>query len=240
MLDAQALMQRHIEALYTQDAAGQLLRVREHNGGPAPRVFVGRTAVTTECRFRADVPENMRSELIAALAPGADGELPDNPPTGLEAERARLAAILARSGSVTGTAAGPAFAFPENLLRHTPRLGVVVRISDANVELLEPLLPEWIPDVHLSPPLYAVVVNNQAVAVCGSVRITARAHEAGLETATSFRGLGYAAPVVSAWALAVRELGAEPLYSTSWENTASRAVARKLGLVHFGNDLHLT
>jgi hypothetical protein len=38
----------------------------------------------------------------------------------------------------------------------------------------------------------------------------------------------------------VRALGAEPLYSSSWENAASRAVALKIGLVHFGSELHLT
>jgi len=38
------LMKRHVEALYTHDAAGRLRRVREHNGAPAPRFFLGRTA----------------------------------------------------------------------------------------------------------------------------------------------------------------------------------------------------
>jgi RimJ/RimL family protein N-acetyltransferase len=88
--------------------------------------------------------------------------------------------------------------------------------------------------------LIAAVIDDQAVAVCGSVRITARAHEAGVETSLPHRGHGYAAQTTAAWAKAVRALGVEPLYSTSWDNAASRAVARKLGLIHFCNDLHLT
>jgi hypothetical protein len=38
----------------------------------------------------------------------------------------------------------------------------------------------------------------------------------------------------------VRELGRMPLYSTSWDNTASRALARSLGLVQYGATLQLT
>jgi RimJ/RimL family protein N-acetyltransferase len=66
------------------------------------------------------------------------------------------------------------------------------------------------------------------------------AHEAGVETVPTFRGRGFAAQVVAAWVGAVREMGFVPLYSTSWENEASRSVARKLSLIQFGSDLHIT
>jgi predicted GNAT family acetyltransferase len=88
--------------------------------------------------------------------------------------------------------------------------------------------------------MFALVVDGRAVAVCCTVRQTSEAHEAGVETVPAFRGCGYAAQVVTAWASAVRERGQVPLYSTSWQNEASRAVARKLGLIQFGNDLHIT
>jgi len=72
------------------------------------------------------------------------------------------------------------------------------------------------------------------------VRITPEAHEAGVESLPEFRGRGYATDVVAAWALLVKSLGALPLYSTSWENTASQAVATKLQLVQYGGDFHIT
>ena len=83
-------------------------------------------------------------------------------------------------------------------------------------------------------------VGERAVSICGSARITSRAHEAGVETHPDFRGRGHAVKVVAAWARAVREDGRIPLYSTSWENEASRDVARKLGLVQYGVTFHVT
>ena len=61
----------------------------------------------------------------------------------------------------------------------------------------------------------------------------------GVETADGWRGRGLAGEAVSEWAREVRADGRIPLYSTSWSNDASRAVAEKLGLVHFGSDLHI-
>jgi predicted GNAT family acetyltransferase len=58
-------------------------------------------------------------------------------------------------------------------------------------------------------------------------------------TLEEFRGRGYAPAVVAAWAHAVREAGRIPLYSTTWDNLASRAVARKLGLIVYGSNLSL-
>jgi predicted GNAT family acetyltransferase len=72
------------------------------------------------------------------------------------------------------------------------------------------------------------------------VRKTAIAHEAGVETAKEFRGRGCAVEAVAAWARIVRDAGRIPLYSTSWQNYASQALAAKLRLVRFGSDLHIT
>ena len=75
---------------------------------------------------------------------------------------------------------------------------------------------------------------------CCSVRISPQADEAGVETLEDYRGRGYATNVVAGWAIAVRELGRIPLYSTSWDNVVSQSVAKKLGLILYGVDLHFT
>jgi hypothetical protein len=44
---------------------------------------------------------------------------------------------------------------------------------------------------------------------------------------------------VAGWASAVRSLGAAPFYTTSWDNIASQAVARRLNLSLVGVDFYL-
>jgi len=60
-----------------------------------------------------------------------------------------------------------------------------------------------------------------------------------VETVLAYRGRGYANTVVAAWARDILATGRMPLYSTSWQNLASQAVARKLGLIQYGTDVSL-
>jgi RimJ/RimL family protein N-acetyltransferase len=85
-----------------------------------------------------------------------------------------------------------------------------------------------------------MVDDGVAVTACSSVRLTPQAAEAGLYTQESYRGRGYSVDAVRLWAEAVRATGRIPLYSTSWENTASQAVAQKLGAVQYGADFSIT
>jgi GNAT superfamily N-acetyltransferase len=230
------LMDRHVEALYTHDAAGRIVRVREHNGAPAPRLFLGRTANGVVCRCRHDVEDALCGALDACAATDSIELAAEVASDGQAVDRTRYVDLLSRTAPVTATWGGPAFRFPAGIGVRSADGGAVL-VTDANVDVLRPLLPAWVPDIHHAAPLLALVVAGQAVAVCGSVRITPSAHEAGVDTAPAFRGRGYAARVVAAWAGAVRAQGAEPLYSTEWSNAASRAVARKLGLILYGTDL---
>ena len=218
------LMQLHVEALFTHDANGCLVRVNEPGRAHAPRFFVGETAESTVVRFRHDVDAKTRVELEARVE------------TDVTRDSSRYHAILGRVTPVVNTWSGPVFCFP----REIPERTGATRITLENSDALRALLPSWLPDVETCAPMFALIVDGHAVAVCASVRITEHAHEAGVDTAPSYRGRGYAARVVAAWAHAVRETGVVPLYSTSWQNEASRAVARKLGLIQFGNDLHMT
>ena len=99
---------------------------------------------------------------------------------------------------------------------------------------------DWLDDIGRCQPMVALVKDGQAVSVCATVRAAGHACEAGVETLARFRGRGYACHAVASWANAVRLQRRIPLYSTSWDNEASVAVARKLGLVQYATTFHIT
>ena len=235
MLTDLELMRLHVEAEFTHDAAGHLVSTNEPAAAAAPRFFLGRTAIGVVRRYRHDVSEARRRALEAALA-AAELE-PPVAETDQPLDAATFEHILSEDAPIQHTSVGVAFRFPRAL---APVPGTRILRDTADVALLHPLLAAWAPDIQSSPPLVALVFEGQAVAVCGSVRISPRAREAGVETAAPFRGRGYAKAVVAAWSATVRAQGVEPLYSTTWQNSASRALARALGLVSVGRDLHIT
>lgn len=226
------LMRLHVAALFTLDQDGRLERVNDAGGAPAPRFFLGRTDEANEWWFRHDVnPDLVRDlEALCRLLPpgmGADDDL---------ARAAPLVDRLSRDHHVRRTWAGPAFHFPAD-----PGGGEgAVLVTPANAHVLRPYLESWTGDIAPGVPMAVSLDGGHAVSICASVRVTQRAHEAGVETHPDFCRRGHATRAVAAWARAVRAIERIPLYSTSWDNTPSRALARKLGLIPFGSDLHIT
>lgn len=225
-------MQRHVDALFRTDSRGRLLRVNEPGGAAAPRLFLGRTDAAPLCVVRHDVPD----ELAAAF-----GALSEKEPSGFDAgpTPARLEPyleVLATHQPVGRVWAGPAYHFPE---RPAAPKGTVA-VTSENEFLLNPFLEAWRPDVAAGVPCAASLHRGQAVSICCSVRVTGKAHEAGVETHPEYRGRGHGVRAVAAWAAMVAARRRIPLYSTSWENEASRRLAEKLGLRQFGSDFHAT
>lgn len=225
-------MRLHIEALFTHDANGDLLRVNEPSGPVAPRFFLGRTAEGVVLRFRHDVGGAIRREIEAACGK----QLAQPRPLDMPTDPLPYQQILDRAGPVEKTWLGSAFWIPPTI---QPTAATVV-VTSEKAELLRPLLEAWLPDVGSCQPLVARIVDERAVSLCCSGRRTKPAHEAAVETAIAYRNRGYGSEVVRAWARAVYAAGALPLYSIAWENSASRAVMRKLEVSSFGTDLHIT
>ena len=233
MLTDQELMAIHVQALFTHNAHSRLLLVNEPGGGAsAPRLFFGRTRAGNLWRFRADLPEILIEALEALCVDEPVGKGFHRPPRHVEA----YVRLLETHAPVHTLWMGPAYHFTEYFEPSRPLLAITATHAErlrGGFEELIAELPDW-------QPFLAIVEESRAVSVCRSVRITPDAHEAGVETLSDFRGRGYAQDVVAGWARVVQSLGAIPLYSTSWENTASQAVAKKLHLVPYGADFQVT
>jgi hypothetical protein len=231
----------HLRTLFVLDARGRIRSTREPGGATGPLFSLVRS--TSECAWavRADVPTELARDLdaLAREEPPAS-DLRDPP---VHAERYRSVLARMSTGSRGGDRArpgpqpsaelredaGPAFAFPEVLQRPAS----IELIDDEG--LLDHHFRGWVPGEIAAGrlPVMAVTQDGHPVSICFSARSSDVAAEAGVETASAFRGRGFAPRATEAWAVAIRASGRTPLYSTSWTNHASLAVARKLGLIAY-------
>ena len=209
----------HLRTLFLFDSAGRIRGTREPDLEPGPKFALIRGRSSCVWAVRADVPREVAEELDALA--GEEPPVASFRDVPVHAERYRALA----GGKVYS---GPAFAFPE--LIEEPDTTVLVNA----LPLLARRFAGWTAaEIPGRAPIVAVVEDGHAVSVCFCARRSDTAAEAGLETAAAFRGRGLGTQVAAAWALAVRASGRVPLYSTSWENAASLAVARKLGLAAY-------
>lgn len=230
-----ALAQQRVDALFTRDDRGDLLTLNELEPvpppTPAPRVYLGVTAGGTVRGYRHDVPAALRvaiEEFCEEASPASSRE------DMLHA----LQAVLDThdpGGEAWDVSSGPAFVFPETVLVSDE----VILIGPGQDALLQadfPFTATWLRERW---PCYGVVIDDRAVSICYSARRTGAVAEAGVDTAEAFRGRGHAALVTAAWAKAIRADGITPVYSTSDDNLASQAVARKMGLRQVGWDVSI-
>lgn len=234
MVSATELMKIHVEVLFTQNVNRRLQYINEPDGDakPAPRFFFGYTNEGSICRFRHDLPDNVIAQLkeVAAAEP-----MPVNSEKIPKSHR-QFKDILQSHAPIERVGAGPAYRFPERI---TPPTNAV-RLSCEDAGLLKKGFAEMVPELNSWQPYLAIIEDSRAVSICRSVRVSSRAHEAGVNTLVDYRRRGYATSVIAAWALAVRALNRIPLYSTSWDNVASQGVAQRLGLVQYGVSYHVT
>ncbi len=227
------LMQMQTEALFVHDANGKLLRINEPEPeplSPPPHFFLGRTAAGNLWRTRFDLPDDLATELghLASTEPVTNdlSELPFYASRYIELLKPHVPHITIN--------AGPAYYLPNHdMLRD------VVTITSENRNLVQVHFA-WLFETFADyAPVVVAVEDGNAVAVCFCSRITPRVAEAGVYTEANYRGHGYATKVVQGWAAATRSTGRIPLYSTSWSNHASQAIAQKLGAVQYGADYDL-
>lgn len=238
------LMELHINTLFCSDSNGWLRCINELGEPPAPLFFMGRTLHGNFWRFRNDLPVAIveRVERLCQSEP-LTADLA-TPPQNYLAIKAVIDEYVPHQEQKEYR--GPAYWIPKAIPKDTQSmadvadvaLANVMLISKSNAELLQPAFPLLLKAAIDGDqgPIAAAIEHDRAVSVCFCSRRPAQATEAGLETVEAFRGKGYATATVAAWAGEVSRLGCIPLYSTSWDNFASQAVARKLRMVMYGDD----
>jgi RimJ/RimL family protein N-acetyltransferase len=227
------LLRIQLDALFTHDAHDRICYVNEPGGERAPRFFFGRSRKGNIWRCRDDLGE----QTVQKLEELASNELVRDDLRVAPHNLDGFLAALRADGEIVSIESGPAYRFPEELPS-----AKVTRITRSSSHLLRRLpwrMDKTAREFAAYEPLMAVIEAGAAVSLCHSARNTDQAAEAGVETLEAYRRRGYASNVVTGWAHAVRATGRIPLYSTSWDNLASQAVARTLGLVQYGTDLSI-
>lgn len=226
----------HVDALYERDASGLILGIRAGTR-PPPRIHLVRTTEGNRWLFAARLPVALRGAAEALLASEPVTSTVEAMERRPFACRDALLALLAEDRLPGEEYRGPAFTFPEAL----PEVSAPVEVLAAPAVARPHVDVAWLAEfVDTDRPV--VIARNDAgasVALCHSARIGAESAEAGLEVVEAYRRHGLGKAVTLGWARAIRAGGRVPLYSTSWENTASRATARSLGLFVYGEDWHV-
>jgi hypothetical protein len=225
------LMEMQARALFTYDKNNFICEINDMYHAPAPRFFMGRTLEGDVLRFRYDLPEGIIKRLKALIAnePMHDKVSIDS------ALLKKIKEILQEHQEIQKIQEGPAF----SLLRPTSLPSGVVKITEDNVYLLKNSFDYMLTELPNWEPCFVKFVEGNAASICFSSRIAEASHEAGVETLPRFRGNGYATEAVAVWASAIYKMNRIPTYSTSWENTASQSVARKLNCDLYGVDFSI-
>ena len=211
----------HLNTLFLLDSSGRITGTCEPDPRPGPLFTLIRGTTNCAWAVRADVPHDLAGELEALAR--QEPPISDFRSTPVHSERYTS---LVR-GKVDS---GPAFEFPEEIVQ--PQGTVFIE----DIEWLDHHFTGWTAsEIPYRTPIVAFVEGGYAVSVCFSAWRSDAAAEAGLETAEAFRGRGLGPRVAAGWALEIRASSRVPLYSTSWSNDASLAVARKLGLVTYAS-----
>jgi hypothetical protein len=227
-----ALIELQLEVMLTRDAEGRLIATRDPAPQTAPRLFLGRSADANVWAMRGDLEPALCSELERLCAAESRLALPrsDAPP----ACRARVLALLS---PFVREHRGPAYVLPDGL----PSDGRARVVTADERGLWAEAFPWLEAEFDAVTPVAIAFADGEPAAICHSPRgMTAAVAEAGVETREAFRGRGLATAAVACWARAVQCTGRRALYSTSWENAASQAIARKLSGRLYGENWHVT
>ena len=222
------LLKQRLEALYIHDTNNRLLTVNEPDTNQeTPYFVIMRSEENLLWRVRHDVSD----DVVASLGKILQSEPATNDFASPLKYQNDYLDILGQHAPIERVQSGPAYILPESQTTQK-----TVLIAEDNTEVLAEHFPYTLEIFDFRSPITAMVIDDTAVAVCFCARKTEHVAEAGVFTLEGYRKLGFAKLVVNDWAVAVRQEGLVPIYSTSYDNIASQSVANTLGARQFATD----
>lgn len=223
------MLEMRVETLFTTDSRSRLLTVNEpwDKTRPAPRLYLAKsTEGSIIYQFRNDVLPETIKEL--------ENYLKAEPPLDNENKIAYIDEYLKTLESSNYTEGicyyykNAREAAGNNCIKITPG-----NINDFRLQEFEWLREE----IDHCQICYGIAEDNNIVSLCRSVRISEKAHEAGIETMKEYRGRGLAGIVLINWANEVSGMEHTAFYSTGKENKSSQRVAEKAFLTKLGIEM---
>ncbi|MEK3915941.1 GNAT family N-acetyltransferase [Paenibacillus sp. FSL H7-0331] len=209
--------------LYVLNEKNKIIGINERNQTSVTAVFIGRTRESISTYFHTDLPQSIVEEIQQHT---------------LESIHVlNLCRIIEKYKPVKDIWIGPAFTFNQDNMFISE--SEITLIDESNKNLLLQHFSELLGELEERMPIAAYIINDEAVSVCCSARISSQAAEAGLMTIEPYRGKGIGQKVVHKWSDEIFKQGLLPIYSTSWDNLSSQRVAQKLGLIQFGMDFSI-
>jgi hypothetical protein len=219
-------MEIQAEVLFQYDKSGRIQQINEPLKMNAPLFFLGRTKDGNVTKFHSALSNTKISEIKKVIAEDSTN-----------VNLSKLINIFKSSTQpIKNLWIGPAFVFPGNINRPSG----VIKITKENQHLLLEGFPTIFEQLEWRQPCFGIIEDGFVVSVCCSARRSSSAAEASVETMEEYRGRGYGVQTAIGWANALQEKGFIPLYSTSWDNFSSQAIAEKLKLYSYGIDFHIS
>ncbi len=224
-MDDLALLRLELGTLWVTDLAGHLRHERTHVARRAPLLAVASGQNGACWATSIEVPAATAARVVDLLAPTASADA-----VGWRPDRAaEIVQVLQELEPAATAVGGPSYVVDQALPQ--PNAVDLLTSADARLDDLVDLLPEA--DRSLATPWVVALVDGDVAAVCETARSAPSSVEAGLWTYEPYRRRGFGVAVTAAWSTFVT--GRTAFYSTSWDNEASRGVARRLGLRPIGH-----
>ncbi|OZB96957.1 GNAT family N-acetyltransferase [Paenibacillus sp. XY044] len=225
MLSDLELMEYHVKVLFKHDNENRMTVVNEPPYDLAPRIFIGGTKQGYVVRYSNTLKASVVEKLEKFKGTNPGDHLVD------------VMKDLGIDLPINNLSIGPAYVFPDVISRSCPN---AIQVTHENKDLLKDHFRFTFEDFEYKQPCFVIIEEGIPVSICCSARQTSIADEASIFTHENYRGRGYSVEVSNAWAAEVQKRGRIALYSTSWNNFASQSVAKKLKLIQYGTDIHMS